>query len=98
MQWIMHPLKLLLENNANVHADNDRALQCASKFETIKLLLENNANVHVNNNNILQWTHQYNKPKIVKLLLAYGANEAPINYELLDSNNINTLENYDSII
>jgi hypothetical protein len=69
-------VKLALENGADVHADNDLALQWAPKYgytEVVKLLLENGADVHADNDSALQLASRYGHAEIVKLLLEYGA-------------------------
>jgi hypothetical protein len=69
-------VKLLLENNANVHSDNDYALRCASyegHDKVVKLLLENGADIHAKNDLSLKWASGCGHNKVVKLLLENGA-------------------------
>jgi len=68
--------KLLLENGANVHEDDDLALQWAASnghLEVCKLLLENGANVHAEDSGALQWAASNRHFEVCKLLLEHGA-------------------------
>jgi ankyrin repeat protein len=79
-------VKVLLENGADVHAENDDALLWASSnghVEVVKLLLENGADPHAKNDAALRWASEYGRVEIVKLLLENGANPHAENDEAL---------------
>jgi ankyrin repeat protein len=79
-------IKLLLENGANVHVNNDNSLIYASNYgyvRIVKLLLEYGANVHVYNDCPLRLASRFGYDKVVKLLLEYGADIHANNNEAL---------------
>ena len=48
-------VKYLVENKANIHAQNDEALRLASEnghLEVVKYLVENKANIHAQNDEL----------------------------------------------
>ena len=68
-------VKTLLENGADVHANNNYALKWASRnghVEVVKTLLENGANVRANNNYALRWASENGHVEVVNLLKQYG--------------------------
>jgi hypothetical protein len=70
-------VKLLLENGADVHSENNYVLRWASYCghdTVVKLLLENGADVHAADDEALMWTSYHGYDKVVKLLLENGAN------------------------
>jgi ankyrin repeat protein len=69
-------VKYLLDAGADVHADNDRALQWASDkghTEIVKLLLDAGADVHARDDYALRWASDNGHTEVVKLLLDAGA-------------------------
>ena len=59
---------------ANVHAQNDAALRCAScngHKEVVKLLLDYGANIYINNNTPLIWAARNGYIEVVKILRKY---------------------------
>jgi ankyrin repeat protein len=69
-------IQVLLDNGADVHANNDEALRCAARdgYEEIVLaLLARGANVHANGDEALRWAIYHEQVNIVRLLLAHGA-------------------------
>jgi len=70
-------IKGLLEEGADIHADDDHALKWASQkgyLETIKLLLEYGANVHAQDDFALIWAGIHRRSETIQLLLGHGAN------------------------
>ena len=69
-------VKLALERGADIHADEDYALQYASQNghkDVVELLLKNGADVHVNDDFALLLASYYNHKDVVELLLKNGA-------------------------
>jgi ankyrin repeat protein len=67
---------LLLDRGANIHADNDYALQAAAgngHTETVALLLDRGADIHADDNLALGWAADGGHTQIVALLLERGA-------------------------
>jgi hypothetical protein len=70
-QSILWLVKDALTEGADVHADNDYALQCASWYghaEVVKVLLDAGANVHACDDYALRWASWYGHTEVVKLL------------------------------
>jgi hypothetical protein len=68
--------KWLVENGANIHADNDYALGCASSnghLEVVKYLIDNGANIHGNDDASLRCASSNGHLEVVKFLLENGA-------------------------
>jgi hypothetical protein len=64
-------IKELIEQGADVHADNDSALCWASYYghlELVKYLVEQGADVHANNDEALRWASYYGHSGIVEYL------------------------------
>jgi len=71
-------VKKALENDADVHTDNDYALRMASYYShlpVIEFLLKHGANVHVSNDWILRNASSLGHLDVVDLLLKNGAND-----------------------
>ena len=69
-------IKALIENGADVHAENDYALCWASgngHLRIVELLLENGADVHAFNDSALRYASRYGYLQIVELLIENGA-------------------------
>jgi ankyrin repeat protein len=67
-------VKLALENGANVHANNDYALQRASRNghkDVVELLLKNGANVHAYDDYALQLASANGRKDVIELLTKY---------------------------
>ena len=61
----------LLDDGANVHANNDCALRCTSRhgyIDIVKLLLEHGADVHAHDGSSLAWAFRNAHYDVVKLL------------------------------
>jgi len=70
-------VKKALDMGANVHGNNDFALQMASyhgHLPVIEFLLKHGANVHVDNDWVLRYASSLGHLDIVEILLKYGAN------------------------
>ena len=70
-------VKLLLENGANIHADNDRALMLASEngyLDIVKFLLKHGANIHAQEDSAIFLAIENEKYDIVKFLVKNGVN------------------------
>lgn len=83
-----HIAQLLVKAGADIHMDNDFALEhftTQNCIETVKLLLENGANIHVGNDMPLRIACINGRFSIIKLLLEYGANVRAIEGEFLCS-------------
>jgi len=69
-------VKFLVENGANIHANNDLALCWAAEngyLEIVKYLVENGANIHANNDCALRWAAYKGHLEVVKYLIENGA-------------------------
>jgi ankyrin repeat protein len=82
---------LLLDNGADVHANNDEALRNATREEVAQILLSRGANVHANNNEALRRAVNCGNSNLVRLLLDHGAdvhtdNDAALIATVLDKN------------
>ena len=69
-------IKILIQNGANVHAENDYALILASMYghpAVVKILLGAGADVHAENDLALRFASQYGHSEVVKILLEAGA-------------------------
>ena len=70
-------MKYLIENGADVHADNDVALSCSAEMghlEVVKYLIENGADIHACNGCALRCSARRGHVDIVKYLIENGAN------------------------
>ena len=66
----------LVEDGADVHADNDHALRSASlngHIEVVKILIEKGADVHANNDSSLHSASLNGHIEVVKILIEKGA-------------------------
>lgn len=66
----------LLENGADVHADNDLALRKSAKccnLKMVTLLLEHGANIHASDDRALRWGFKYGHLNMIEGLLQQGA-------------------------
>ena len=62
---------MLIENDANIHADDNYALKYASDYghiDIVNLLIERGANIHAENDYALRWASYNGHIEIVKLL------------------------------
>jgi ankyrin repeat protein len=69
-------VKLLIENNADIHDKNDSSLSLASingHLEIVKILIQNNADVLAKNNYALRWASRNGHAEIVRLLIENNA-------------------------
>lgn len=70
-------IEKLIKEGANIHVNDDLALQWASgngHLEIVRLLIENGANIHAKNDYALRWASEKGHLEIVQLLLENGAN------------------------
>ena len=75
--WTKETFKWLISCGADIHADDDYALICASESghgEVVRLLLESGANVHARNDHALCQATANGHEEVVRLLLESGAN------------------------
>jgi len=73
---VVDNIQMLIDEGADVHADNDYTLRRASLYghlEVVKVLLENGADVHAENDEALQWASEYGRLEVVKVLLENDA-------------------------
>lgn len=66
-------IKILLDNQADIHFNNDISLINASRCnntEVILLLLEYGANVHAHNEELLYWICYYRNEQLLKFILS----------------------------
>ena len=64
-------IKELVEEGANIHADNDFVLRWVAKkghLDIVKYLVENGADIHVKNNYALRWAIENGHIDVVKYL------------------------------
>jgi len=96
-------VKLFLENNANIHFQEDHALRYAAlrgNNEVVKFLINNGANIHEWEECALFWAVCNNDEEMVKILLDNGADKnkmRPNFFEIkpfIHKNMISILENY----
>ena len=69
-------VKLLIQNNVNIHVYCDLPIAIASSnghIEIVKLLIQNNANINARNDRALELACQSGHIEIVKLLIQNGA-------------------------
>ena len=69
-------VKFLVENRANIHADDDDALRLASgvgHLEVVKYLVEHGANIHAENDEALRMSSRFGHLEVVKYLVRMGA-------------------------
>jgi len=67
-------VKLFLDMGANIHADNNEALRCASEYghtEIVKLLLNRGADVYIFDNCAIRCAAEYGHAETVKVLKKY---------------------------
>jgi len=70
-------VKLLLDNNVDIHAYNDIALRFAAQngnYDTVKFLIEKGANVHAQNDEALFYALENGYIDIANLLKQHGSN------------------------
>ena len=70
-------VKELIENGADVHAKDDRALRWSAEcghLEVVRFLLENGADIHAQDDLALCWSALYGHLDVVKYLVENGAN------------------------
>ena len=68
--------ELLLNNGADIHANNDQALICAAtngETDTVALLLKRGANIHAQNDRALRNAIFYEHVSTIKILMDNGA-------------------------
>ncbi len=68
-------VKFLIENGADIHANNDKPLYYACKYgyiNIVELLIGHGANVHANFDAALKISKKNRKTQIIKLLLESG--------------------------
>jgi len=73
---VIDNIQMLIDEGADVHVDNDYALQWASldgHLKIVKVLLENDADVHANEDCALRTASIKGHLEVVKLLLENGA-------------------------
>ena len=83
----------LLDEGANIHANDDLALHWASdngNFEIVKLLLDKGANIHANNDQAFRSASYNGHLEIVKLFLDRGAD-----INALDGSALSSASHYD---
>ena len=69
-------VKLLIQNGADIHAENDYALRWASQeghIEVVTFLIQNGADIHAENEYALRWSSENGHLEIVKILIQKGA-------------------------
>ena len=69
-------IKYLVENGANIHAQDDYVLRYSSRYgylDIVKCLVENGANIHTQDDCALRWSIQGGYLDIVKYLVENGA-------------------------
>ena len=69
-------VKYLVENGADVHADDDKALIFASKngnIEVVKYLVEYGSDIHANNDEALEQASYFGHLDVVQYLVEHGA-------------------------
>ena len=70
-------VKQLIENGADIHAENDWALRFSADnghLNVVKYLVENGANIHTQDDHALCWSAGYGYLDVVKYLVENGAN------------------------
>lgn len=68
--------RILIDHGADVHTNDDDALQWAAgcgQIETVRLLIAHDANIHADNNKALRFAAVNGYTEIVRLLLIHGA-------------------------
>ena len=74
---ILPIIKKLIEQGANIHAEDDYAIRWAAwngHLETVKYLVSQGANVHAGNDKAIKWAAQNGHLETVKYLVSQGAN------------------------
>ena len=69
-------INILIENGADIHADDDYAIRCSSRnghIEVVKFLVENGADIHANNDFSLRCSSFRGHIEVVKFLIEKGA-------------------------
>ncbi len=69
-------VRYLVENGADVRANDDYAIKQASKnghLEVVRYLVENGADVRAENDCAVKWAFEYGHSKIVSYLVEKGA-------------------------
>ena len=69
--------KLLMENGADIHIQDDHALKWSAErgySNIVKILIENGANIHAQDDYALRWSARKGQLDVVKFLIENGAN------------------------
>ena len=69
-------VKYLVDNGADVHANDDEALRWAASngyLEVVEYLVDNGADIHANNDGALMWATLNGRLEVVKYLVENGA-------------------------
>jgi ankyrin repeat protein len=69
-------VRSLVENGADIHADNDFALRYTAvngHIDIVRFLVENGADIHANNDLALRWAAEYGHLDVVRYLVENGA-------------------------
>jgi len=76
----------LVEQGADLHAQNDYALRLAAEnghLKVVKYLLEQGANLHTKNDYALRWAAENGQLEVAKYLLKQGANSDRLSQKVL---------------
>ena len=74
-------VKELIENGADVYAQNDYALRCSAEMghlEVVRFLLENGADIHAQDDCALRWSARFGHLEVVRLFLENGAKQSKL--------------------
>jgi ankyrin repeat protein len=74
--------KILIENGANIHAQNEAAIRYSTNknyFEIVKLLIINGADIHVNNDQIIRLFDGNKNVEMIKYLINFDIDYFSIN-------------------
>ena len=81
-------IERLIEEGANVHADDNDALRWSSlkgHLGAVKVLLEHSADVHADEDDALQWASINGHLEVVKVLLEHGADVHAMDRKALEN-------------
>jgi ankyrin repeat protein len=70
-------VKCLIAHGADVHSENDVALQCAASngnLDVVEFLIAHGADIHVNNDYALRWASRNGNLDVIECLIKHGAN------------------------
>ena len=73
----VNTIKYLVENGANIHADDDSSLQVSAEYgnlEVVKYLVKHGADIHAKDDVALRWSVEKGHLEVVKYLVEQGAN------------------------